>query len=186
MDDVKFSKNSMYARNRIMLEGRIETLTVPTSNSSKNETIKDVKICDDKWRRRHAGMIRQAYGKSRHYEEFMTKIEGIYARRWDWLVDLNHEVLRILIDIFRIGSSIKVASEFEFSGDKNTRLISYCSRFGADEYLFGKNGRKYADEDAFLRNGIKVSYQDFTSPTTKLSFIDHIFNFGASFNAISR
>ena len=32
--------------------------TVPTSQSSKNEKIKDVRVCEDRWRKKHIAMIR--------------------------------------------------------------------------------------------------------------------------------
>lgn len=176
MDDVKFSKNSMYARNKILLNSLETMLTVPTPSSSINKPIKDVEICEDRWRGKHLRMISQAYSKSERYEKVMPEVEKIYEKKWKWLADLNHEILILIKSLFGSIAEIKVASQYGFSGGKNERLIEYCKAFGADSYLFGSNGKRYADCESFSRNGIAVKFQEFNCPNRKLSFLDYAFN----------
>ena len=176
MDDVKFSKNSMYARNRIFLDGKPTMLTVPTSSSSENKAIKDVEICEDKWRSKHLRMIKQAYSKSKRYDIVIQEIEKIYNKKWKWLAELNYEILILIKSLFRFSAEIKIASEYYFSGNKNDRIIQYCKKFGSDSYLFGSNGKKYADVELFSKNGIDIKFQEFNCPNRKLSFLDYAFN----------
>lgn len=176
MDDVEFSKNSMYARNKILMNGKETILTVPTLASSKGKPIKEVEICDDKWRGKHLKMISQAYSKSKRYENVMPEVEKIYSKKWKWLAELNHEILFLIKSLFGISSEIKIASEYGFPRGKSERLIEYCRAFGANSYLFGQNGKKYADLESFRKNGIAVKFQEFKCPNRKLSFLDYAFN----------
>ena len=176
MDDVKFSKNSMYARNKIILDGETTILTVPTSSSSKNKAIRDVEICEYKWRSKHLRMIKQAYSKSKRYEKVMPEIEKIYGKKWKWLGELNHEILALIKSLFGSAAEIKIASEYGFSGSKSERIVEYCKAFKADSYLFGRSGKNYADEELFSKNGIAIKFQEFNCPNQKLSFLDYAFN----------
>lgn len=178
MDDVKFSKNSMYARNYIRINNKKMLLTVPTRNADKNKLIKDVGICESNWHLDHINKIKIAYSKSNFYKLYIDEIEAIYQKKWNWLCELNYEFLLFIKKIFKISSEIKIASHFSFEGDKNSRLINYCNKFKASTYIFGKNGKRYADEEKFRQNNINIVFQDFKCPNENLSFLDYIFNFG--------
>jgi nuclear transport factor 2 (NTF2) superfamily protein len=178
MDDVKFSKNSMYARNYIKIQDKKILLTVPTNNSDKNKLIKDVKICETNWNRRHINLIRTAYSKSPFFKNYKEKIEEIYSKKWKWLCDLNHEILFFIKEAFQIKTQIIRASDFSFEGNKNERLISYCNYFKAKKYLFGQNGKNYADKENFEKNQIQIYFQNFNCPNENLSFLDFIVKFG--------
>lgn len=180
MDDVKFSKNSMYARNFIKINNKKIMLTVPTNKSDKNKIIKDVKIFGTKWAEDHLKKIKLGYSKSEFYKIHIEKLENIYKKKWTWLCDLNHEFLFFIKDLFKIETKIIVASKFYFEGNKNTRLINYCNKFKANKYIFGKNGKNYFEESEFKKNNISVFFQNFDCINENLSFIDYLFNFGTN------
>jgi nuclear transport factor 2 (NTF2) superfamily protein len=178
MDDVKFSKNSMYAKNYIILNNKKFLLSVPIINSTKNNLIKDVEICGKDWKKDHLVKIKLAYKNSNFYSNFIECFEKIYFKEWKWLADLNHEILFYIKNIFKIKTEIKIASNYNFTGNKNEKLINYCKQFNANKYIFGKNGKSYADECLFYNNNISIIFQDFQCPNNNLSFIDYLFNYG--------
>ena len=178
MDDVKFSKNSMYAKNYIILNNKKTLLSVPIINSTKNNLIKDVEICGKDWKKDHFTKIKLAYKNYYYYDDFIEYFEKIYSKEWKWLVDLNHEILFFIKNIFKIKTEIKIASNYDFAGNKNEKLINYCKHFNAEKYIFGKNGKSYADECLFNKNNISISFQDFQCPNNNLSFVDYLFRYG--------
>lgn len=178
MDDVKFSKNSMYARNYIIISGKKTMLTVPIDNLDKNKMIKDVKISGSEWAEKHLKKIKLGYSKSLFYKNYIEDVEKIYLKKWKWLCDLNLELLFFIKEIFFIKTDLKKASDFFFDGDKNSRLINYCKKFEANRYIFGKNGINYADDHEFLKNEIEIIFQEFACPNNNLCFLDYAFNFG--------
>jgi nuclear transport factor 2 (NTF2) superfamily protein len=151
---------------------------VPTNNSDKGKIIKDVKICETNWNKKHINLIKTAYSKSPFFKNYKEKIQEIYSKKWNWLCDLNHEILFFIKEIFEIKTQVMVASNFSFEGSKNERLICYCNYFKAKKYIFGKNGKKYANENEFKKNKIEIQFQDFICPNENLSFLDFIVNFG--------
>ena len=178
MDDVKFSKNSMYAKNYIFLNNKKLLLSVPIINSTKNNLIKDVEICGKDWKKDHLTKIKLAYKNHYYYHDFIEYFEKIYLKEWKWLADLNHEILFFIKNIFQIKTEIKIASSFNFTGNKNEKLINYCKQFNATKYIFGKNGKSYADENSFAANNISISFQDFQCPNNNFSFVDYLFKHG--------
>ena len=182
MDDVDFSRNSMYARNRI----RDFMLTVPTEHQATSGLIKDAKIVDNGWRKKHWTQIYQSYSKTPYFRRYAEFFEHLYQRPWERLVDLNYHILKQILIWFELDIDVKIASEHNFVGSKSTRLIAYCNRFGADTYVFGLNGKGYADLEAFESADIDVCFQDYRHPTygqgrsfePNLSFIDLLFNCG--------
>ena len=62
-----------------------------------------------------------------------------------------------------------------------------CLKLGAKKYIFGSQGKNYADERAFLSNGVTPYFQDYIHPIYNqlyagflpyMSVIDLIFNHG--------
>ena len=52
--------------------------------------------------------------------------------------------------------------DYELAGDKTERLVSLCRQAGATSYLSGPAARAYLDESLFLREGISVSYMNYS------------------------
>ena len=80
--------------------------------------------------------------------------------------------------------------DYQLIGDKTERLVNLCKQAGATEYLSGPTARAYLDEEAFKREGIEVTYinysgypeyqQIFPPFEHNVSIIDLIFNEGSN------
>ena len=189
MDDVNFSKNSFYARNKIKTNKGITTwLTVPVKSGSCELPIKDVRIDNNgDWVKRHWRLLRNAYVSAPFYSELLSSIGVIYEREWKTLGDLNWEILLLIKEWFGIETRIMKASNHRIEGRKSERILGYCKEFGAKTYVFGANGRNYYDAELFEKNNIEVRFQEFYHPTylqqfgefiPNLSFVDYAFNCG--------
>ena len=75
----------------------------------------------------------------------------------------------------------------DFQGNKSELVLDMCKKLGATSYIFGAQGRNYADVDSFLDCGIKVYFQDYKHPVYPqlhgdfepyMSVIDLLFNVG--------
>ena len=62
-----------------------------------------------------------------------------------------------------------------------------CKYFKAESYIFGEQGKNYADENSFLKANVKPFFQKYEHPTynqlhgdfiSKLAIIDLLFNMG--------
>ncbi len=189
MDSVQYTKNSMYSKNYINGQNGKVCLPIPIKNETKYGLIKDVKICNDiNWGNKHLNKIRHSYSRSPYFECYFSSLENILNKQWDWLTDVNYNLLMLICDWFDLTAEIYKESDLNICWEtkKNGRILEYCTLFKANQYIFGKNGANYADEKLFQDNNVKLHFQNFKHPiyrqfghelfTCNLSFIDLLFN----------
>lgn len=189
-DDVQYDKEGWRNRNRIKTANGIQWLTVPVLlKGSGNQMILDARIDNiTNWRKKHLAAISQNYSKAPCFKEYIGAFEEAYARDWEFLVDLDMHLIRILAGCLGLGhKKIIRSSTLDIQGDRIERLIKICETFGADVFYEGASGRNYIDERAFLERGVKIEFQSYQHPTyhqlygdftPNMSVIDLLFNHG--------
>jgi hypothetical protein len=187
LDNVQYKKNEWQNRNRIRTAQGWQWLTVPVLNRFPQD-IKDVQINNRiKWRKKHLHALLYNYTKSPHFEEHRPFFEHVYARDWEYLVDINTHVIKYLTTALGINTQILVSSRFNVRNGPTERLIDICKVVGADTYLAGADGCKYMDMGQFDEAGIKVLFQGFKHRTYSqlfgtfepfMSVVDLLFNHG--------
>ena len=190
MDDVKYSRNSVYARNQIRsTNGAARWLTVPVTHDSHERPINRVKIAPGgTWQGKHLNAIGAAYSRTAFFKDYIGFFEWVYrGNRWESLCALNLCILAQVLEWYDIRTPIALASDHGVSGAKSELVLNYCVTFGADLYLFGKSGRHYADEGSFRARGVRIAFQDYLHPVydqggaaflPNLSAIDLLFHHG--------
>ncbi len=187
LDNVQFKKNEWQNRNRIKTSQAWQWITVPILHSFPEE-IRRIRI-DNKteWGRKHLNTLITNYSKTRFFRDYITFFEDIYNREWDYLVDLNMEIIYYLINVLGLKKEIILSSSLQLSKEPTGRLIDICKLIGEDTYLSGQGGQNYMNMDRFREEGIKVIFQDFKLPSYNqlfgdfvpyLSIIDLLFNHG--------
>ena len=188
LDDVQYRRHYFQNRNRIRTAAGSAWLTVPVWSECGVTLIKDVQINDKaKWRRKCRETVRHAYIRAPFFETYMPMLDSVYGRSWASLVELNMELIRLLLQAFRIEKEIVLSSHLgrtERAGDLLLALAKECK---ASVYLSGVSGRDYLKLDEFSRAGIEVRFQEFYHPIYPqlhqpfepcMSSIDLLFNHG--------
>jgi hypothetical protein len=90
-------------RNRCLILGAngVERLTIPVVHvSGQKIKAKDIQIdYSQNWMKQHLGAIQAAYGNAPYYEYFEPYLSQIFARKRNFLVDLNIELLTFVYRI---------------------------------------------------------------------------------------
>ena len=180
-------------RNRIKSHNGVQWLTVPVKRGL-DVPHKDVQILNDRnWQRKHLKAIENAYSKAPFFGEHIPWLRRFFYRQWNNLSDMNVCLMVDLMDCLGIKTQWMRASERDFKGSKSGLILDMCRQLGATSFLFGPNGRSYADVVAFESAGVKVSFQDYQHPvyrqqhgefTPHLSVIDLLLNHGPESRAI--
>ena len=188
-DDVQFEKGSWRNRNLIKTSNGPQWLTVPVLLKGREfPAIKDVSISGTvPWQKKHIASISQNYRRAPFlgmYEDaFFSKLE----KPWDWLVDLDLELIQWLAAELGITTPMLRSSEMDISGAGVQRLIEIILSLGGTRFYEGSAGRSYIDVSVFERAGITVIFQDYAHPVypqlhgdfiSHLSIIDLLFNCG--------
>ncbi len=186
-DDVQYDKNGWRNRNRIKCPQGIQWLTVPVVRGL-NTPINEVLIAHGNWQQKHLKTIHHCYKKSPYFDEVFPIMENILSKEWRCLVDLDLETINVVNDYLGLNRLIVRSSSLGIEDDNPTmRLVKICRHFNADVFYEGESGKNYLVEDEFIKNGIKLQFQDyhcvpypqlFGAFVDKLSIIDLLFNCG--------
>lgn len=188
-DNVQFDKHGWRNRNRIKTPQGECWLTVPVLTRGRDKPlIRDVEInTAERWRAKHLKTVRQSYARAPYFEDHIGWLEAIWSREWMSLLDLNMECLQKLCEALGLKREIRLASEFDTSGDSIERLVQICRAVDADVFYEGGAGRDYIDDARFERAGIRIEYQDYRHPVYSqlhgdflpyLSVVDLLMNCG--------
>ena len=187
-DIVQYQRKDFNNRNKIKTSAGPIWLTVPVKSSGRLDSIiTDIEIINDGWHKKHLRSIELNYKKTPYFEQYFHSLKQILDTPYQYLVDLNFDILVYLLDVLGIDTKIVKASDYSFEGAKSELVLNMCAQLNADIYIFGAQGKDYADVDAFKSKGIYPYFQSYNHPIYKqikgefepfMSVIDLIFNQG--------
>ena len=189
-DDVEYSHQGWYNRNYILSKNGSILLIVPViRNFSEQLLHNQVKIDYSRnWHKKHISSLEQCYSKSPYFKKYINFFIEILNRKYEYLFQLNNSILKLLLELFDINTTIKYSSEFNLKNKKSDRILDLTIKTNATHFLFGQEGSNYADEKKFKDNNVKIFFQKYNHPVysqfnsnvfvDKLSSLDLLFNHG--------
>ncbi|HZP94408.1 MAG TPA: WbqC family protein [Burkholderiales bacterium] len=190
-DDVQYTRRDWRNRNRIKTAQGIAWLTIPVAVKGKyHQRIRDTRVSDPGWARRHWATLVQAYSKAPYFREGRDRFEPLYLGMTEQSLSLiNRRFIDEICDILGIRTRISWSMDYELKEEgKNERLLGLCKALGCNRYLSGPSARGYLDEALFGQNGISVEYMDYLGYPEyaqlhgpfvhEVSILDLIFNAG--------
>ena len=193
-DIVQYQRKDFNNRNKIKTSTGSTWLTVPVKSSGRlNSIITDIEIINNGWSQKHLKSIELNYNKAPYFEKFFQGLKKILNTPYQNLVDLNFDILVYLIDVLDIDTKIIKASDYSFKGTKSELVLDMCDKLNADIYIFGQQGKNYADIATFKSKGINPYFQSYNHPIYKqingefepyMSVLDLIFNEGKASKSI--
>jgi len=162
-DDAQYTKNDWRNRNKIKTSAGLSWLTIPVRQQCLSQRIRDTKITDVRWSRRHWKTLTQNYSKSRFFTSYNEYFEDIYNKCTDkYLTEINYKFLKAVNDILDIKTNIKWSSDFVFSGgSKSEKLVDICKSLQANVYISGPSAKNYLDEELFEKEGIAIEWMSY-------------------------
>ncbi|PKL37863.1 MAG: hypothetical protein CVV44_15100 [Spirochaetae bacterium HGW-Spirochaetae-1] len=192
-DDVQYTKNDWRNRNRIKTVQGVQWLSIPVFKESLSQKIKDTKIIQQDWNKKHWKTIKINYAKAQYFKDYSDNFENAYMTcTYKNLSAINYSFIKAINNILGITTKISFSSEYSFKGDKTEKIISILKEAKATEYLSGPAARDYIDENLFQQEGITLAWMNYSGyrEYTQLyppfehavSVIDLIFNEGPKAN----
>lgn len=195
LDHVQFERQNY--QNRVMVktgQGPL-WLTVPVFQDSQKDRIMDKRVNNQRggrlhWGRKVSRSLAYAYKGAPYFDRYAPAFEEAFSARWDRLVELDRCLLELLRSSFGITTPLVESSKLGVSGQKTDLILGLCKSVGADTFLAGGGGtRRYLDQEALLRGGVGVRWQEFRHPRYPqfpcpetfiegLSALDTLFNCG--------
>jgi len=189
LDDVQYTKKDWRNRNRIRTKDGWIWLTVPVLTKNKQgQLINEVKINSSiNWRRKHLMSIEINYNKTKYFNNYFSYFEKLYTSDWEYLLDLNIEIINWVVKMLNIKTPIIKSSGLNAKGKKEDKVINICKKLGATELYDSKAAQNILSLDEINKNEIKVKFQDYQHPVYNqiykpflpfMSVIDLFFQYG--------
>lgn len=160
-DDVQFTKNDWRNRNKIKTPKGVEWISVPVGQNIRR-SIRDVKLPDTQWQKRHWKTLESNYIRASHFEEVATLFEPLYRnRRYTHLSELNHELIDAVCACLGITTKISSSWNYTLIDGKTERVADICVQAGGKEYISGPAAKGYIDERVFTERGIKLTWFEY-------------------------
>lgn len=191
LDNVPYSKNYFYNRNKIKTANGPVWLSVPVLTKGQFEQTFVETAIDNKqdWAKKHWKSIYYSYSKAPYFSEYGEFFQRALEREWQGLTGLCMEAFCYLLKSFHVETPILSASDMNVTGKKEALVLNICREAGATHYLSGPDGANYLNLDLWKEAGIHVDFQDYNHPTypqlfgeftSHLSCIDLLFNCGGN------
>jgi hypothetical protein len=189
-DDMQYTRRDWRNRNLIKSRNGPLWLTIPVEVKGRySQQIKDTVVADQEWPRGHWRSIVHSYSKANYFSDYQAQFEELYSGMQEKLLSqINYRFITTICRTLGIDTRISWSMDYDLAGDKTQRLVNLCKQTGATEYLSGPAAKTYLDEELFAREGIRVSYMDYSGYPEhrqlyppfepKVSIIDLILNEG--------
>ena len=163
-DNMQYTRRDWRNRNVIKSPTGPNWLTIPVEVKGKYfQEIKDTIISDRAWNRLHWKTIVHCYSKARHFSLYKEIFEDLYLNTNEiYLSLINYRFLTAICSLLGINTKVTWSMDYQLTGDKTERLVNLCQQAGATDYLSGPTAKAYLSEDLFKRQGIAVSYMDYS------------------------
>jgi hypothetical protein len=163
-DDMQYTIRDWRNRNLIKTANGPLWLTIPVEVKGKYfQKIKDVTVSDPQWARKHWASITHSYSKAPCFPTYKELFADLYGRAEERLLSMiNHRFISAICRLLGIRTAISWSMDYELVGDKTEKLVNLCKQAGATHYLSGPAAKSYLVEESFNREGISVSYIDYS------------------------
>ena len=163
-DAVQAEDSGFENRTRILgRDGRVFWLTVP-AHKRRAKVIRDIEVVQNGWQRKHWRTIQNAYILAPCWEEHAPFLEQFYmTEHWKWLHDLDGTFRTYVASCLGTSKPTRTQTglDLEKSESPTGDIVRACEALGADSYLFGPQGRRYADLTLMRTCGIKDLHQKY-------------------------
>ena len=192
LDDVQFDRRSWQQRNRILINQKINYLTLPIKKKGLRSQLINETIVENKDSfKKHSIKIRHAYSKARYFKDYFNFFEEILdeSSKKESLSETNIFIIKKIAELIDIQTDFKISSKINVAGKKSDKIINLCKILKTKNYLINKGALQYITDDQkkFIDNDINLHLLDFKTIhynqfsktfVGELSILDLIFNEG--------
>ena len=110
-----YRKQTYRNRCAIATSNGIQILTIPVEKAeSPKQPMKDVRISDHgDWRHIHWNALESAYMNSPFFIYYQDDLRPLYEKKFDYLLDFNIELTKVMIDLIGIKADIRLSNSYE-------------------------------------------------------------------------
>jgi hypothetical protein len=163
-DDIQYTKQSWFNRNRYLLNGKPHYFTIPVRKDSDFLNVNEREVSPN-YQSQKKGMITRfemAYKKAPFFEKVYPLLLEILNYDEKNLYRFIRHSFDSVCDYLKIDTEVFPSSRV--NGGENLagkeRVIDMCKKLGAEHYINLPGGRALYDKEDFEEKGIRLSFID--------------------------
>ncbi len=167
MDNVQFENRSFINRNKIKLSnGKSSWLTVPVKGKGHRDGTMLTLALDatSNWKKQHLDAIFYNYKKAPFFDSLYSKLETLYAKDHELLIDMCMDHYTFWADQLGISTKVVRLSHLNVNSDKTQLIVDSCKVLEASKYISGSLGQNYLSQSDFENTETKLVFQDYKHP----------------------
>ncbi len=159
-DDVNFIKRSWINRNKLLIHGKANLVTVPVSKVSQHKLISQIKIVNTNWDRKLKKTIQMNYRRSPFFNTVYPLIEDCLAFETDRISVFNVNAIGNICAYLDIDTEVvKSSTTYENSSlSGQDRIIDICEKEQATQYINVIGGIELYSKPLFERRKIGLGF----------------------------
>lgn len=150
-----FEKQTFRNRCEIMAANGSLDLIVPVKKDIQPKRVmKDVRISNqENWQRQHWRSLQSAYKAAPYFEFYEHHLQVVFEKRYEFLVDLNMDCLRLCAQFLELDVDAELASEYfpEYPNTKDYRS-SFDPKIKSGENNFTTYTQVFETKHGFVAN----------------------------------
>jgi hypothetical protein len=159
-DLVKYTKQSWINRNRIVINGEVQYLTIPVNKYSDFDAIGKKEISLNFDRKLILKTIEFNYKKSPYFKNVFPLISEIINFNSINLFDFIHNSIFHITQYLGLNTKLVRCSDLEYDQtlDKTLMIIDICKKLSSDTYINSVGGRNLYNYLEFAEKGIDLLF----------------------------
>ena len=163
-DEVQYTRRDWRNRNLIKTPGGLQWVTIPVEVKGRfHAAIRDIRIADPSWGRRHWAKIAHSYASAPHFDTYRAVFKPAFVDAHEsYLSLLNRRFLELICSLLGIKTTLRWSWEHPSERMRSERLVDICKSAGANVYVSGPAAKAYLDEQLFEAEGMRVEWIDYS------------------------
>jgi hypothetical protein len=159
-DKVQYTKQSWINRNRIIVNGKVDYITIPTQSSSDFELIDNKLISNTFKRKSLLRKIELNYRKAPNFNDVFPVILEILNYKNSNLFEFLHNSINKVCQYLELETKILKSSEtgYDQNLSKSKMVIDICKRLQGKTYINSQGGFDLYNTLDFSENGILLLF----------------------------
>ena len=161
-DNIQYTKKGWINRNRILVNGNDQLITLPIKKDSDYLDVVDRSLSES-WHRdknKILNTIKSCYNKSPFFKETYTLIEQCLDVSDMNLFQFIYQTILILNDFLDIKTKMIISSDIniDHSLKSQDKVLALCKARNADMYINSIGGMELYDKTTFKQNDIELNF----------------------------
>jgi hypothetical protein len=161
-DNIEFTKKGWINRNRILVNGKDEFITLPLKKDSDFLYIRQRFLADsfhvDK--QKILRRIKESYRKAPYFDDAYMLVEEVFNFNHNNLFDFIFNSIKTVCSYLEIKTEFIVSSKININHNLKSeeKVLAICKYFGADTYINAIGGRSLYSHQNFKSENIELRF----------------------------